>query len=72
MPFSLTNIPRSFQGYINKILAKKFNIFVIVYLDGIFIYIKNSRKGHVKAVWWVIEVFRKYNFYINLKKYHFH
>lgn len=41
MSFKLSNTLVSFQGYINKILAKKFNIFVIVYLDDIFIYTKN-------------------------------
>ncbi len=38
MPFSLSNASVSFQGYINKILAKKPNIFVVVYLDDILIY----------------------------------
>ena len=38
MLFGLSNVPASFQGYINKILAKKLNIFVIIYLDNIFIY----------------------------------
>ena len=42
MSFSLSNMPASFQDYINKILAKKLNIFVLVYLDDILIYIKNS------------------------------
>ena len=32
MRFGLSNAPASFQGYMNKILAKKLNIFVIVYL----------------------------------------
>ena len=41
MPFRLSNVPASFQGYINKILAEKLDIFVIVYLDDIFIYIKD-------------------------------
>ena len=31
MFFELFNVPASFQGYINKILAKKLNIFIIVY-----------------------------------------
>ena len=41
MSFGLSNAPASFQGYINKILAKKLDIFVIVYLDNIFIYTKD-------------------------------
>ncbi len=49
--FGLTNIPATFQGYINEILTKKLDIFVIVYLDNILIYLKNEGKGHVIAVW---------------------
>ena len=51
MPFGLSNAPASFQGYINKILAKKLNIFVIVYLDDVFIYIKDPGQDFVNAVW---------------------
>ena len=42
MFFGLFNAPAIFQGYINKILAKKLDIFVIVYLNDILIYTKNS------------------------------
>ena len=42
MSFGLSNAPASLQGYINKILAKKLNICIIVYLDDILIYTKNS------------------------------
>ncbi len=48
--FGLIYIPAIFQGYINKFLGRKFNIFVIEYLDDIFIYTKNEGKGHVEAV----------------------
>ena len=41
MPFGLSNTLVIFQGYVNKILAKKLDIFVIIYLDGILIYIKD-------------------------------
>ena len=50
MLFRLSNILASFQGYINKILAKKLNIFLIVYLDNIFIYIKNLGQAHIDAI----------------------
>ena len=40
MSFRLSNALASFQDYINKILAEKLDIFVIMYLDDIFIYIK--------------------------------
>ena len=50
MPFGLSNASASFQGYINKILAEKLDIFVIVYLDNIFIYIKDQDLGHVEAM----------------------
>ncbi len=50
MPFRLTNVPVIFQRYINKILTEKLNIFVIVYLDDIFIYTKNKRENDVEVV----------------------
>ena len=50
MPFGLINAPGSFQGYVNKILAEKLNIFVIVYLDDILIYTKDPGKVYVKAI----------------------
>ena len=42
MLFGLSNAPTSFQGYVNKILAEKFDVFVIVYLNDILIYIKDA------------------------------
>ena len=42
MLFRLSNALANLQGYINKILTKKLNIFVIVYLNNIFIYFKDS------------------------------
>ena len=50
MPFRLFNAPASFQGYINAILAKKLDIFVILYQDNILIYFKDLGQGHVESV----------------------
>ncbi len=68
MPFRLTNKLAIFQGYINKILSEKLNIFVIVYLNNIFIYIENKRNKYVEAVWWVLDHLWKHLLYTNLKK----
>ena len=51
MFFGLSNIPASFQGYINKILGKKHNIFVSIYLDKILIYTEDKSQDHINAVW---------------------
>ena len=50
MPFRLSKASASFQGYINKILAERLNIFVIVYLDDIFIYTKDPGQPHINGV----------------------
>ena len=50
MLFGLSNSPASFQGYINKILAEKLDIFIIVYLNDIVIYTKDPGQAHVDAV----------------------
>ena len=71
MSFGLSNAPASFQGYINKILAEKSDIFVILYLDNIFIYIKDLGQPHIYIVRWELEQLWKHNFFTNLKKCYF-
>ena len=72
MPFSLTNAPASFQEYINKILAEKLDIFVIVYLHDILIYIDDDGDEHVSVVQWMLEQLKKFLLFANLKKCQFH
>ena len=55
MLFGLTKAQTMFEGYINKILAKKLDFFVIVYRDDILIYIKNEWKEYKEAVRWVLD-----------------
>ena len=72
MSFGLINAPTSFQRYIKKILTKKLDIFVIIYLDDIFIYIDDNINGHVTAIWWVLEQLKKFLLYANPKNCQFH
>ena len=50
MSFGLTNVLANFQRYINKIFAEKFDIFVLVYLDNIFINTNDNGDGHVVTI----------------------
>lgn len=72
IPFGLSNAPTNFQGYVNKILFEKLDIFVIIYLDDIFIYTKNLGQAHIDVVCWILEQLQKHSFYTNLKKYCFY
>ena len=70
--FRLSNAPASSQGYINKILAEKLDVFIIVYLDNILIYTKDAGQAHVDAVQWVLNKLRKHGLFAKLKKFCFH
>ena len=72
MFFGLSNASASFQGYINKILAKKLDVFVIVYLDNIVIYTEDASQAHVDAVRWVLNKLKKHGFFADLKKCRFY
>ena len=72
MFFGLSNASATFQGYVNKILAEKLDVFIVIYLNDILIYTKNPGQPHVKAVRWVLDQFRKYFLFANLKKYWFY
>lgn len=51
MSFGLLNAPASFQEFVNKILAKKLDIFDIVYLDDILVYNKDPSEDYLDAVY---------------------
>ncbi len=72
MLFGLTNIQTTFQSYINKILIKKLDIFIIVYLNNILIYTKSEREKLMEVFQWVLDQLQKSLLYINFKKYWFY
>ena len=72
MSFGLSNTPVTFQGYVNKILAKKLDIFIIVYMNDILIYTEDPGQPHVEIARWVLDQLRKYSLFANLKKCCFH
>ena len=51
MFFGLINASASFQRFINKIFVEKLDIFIIMYLNNIFIYINDNKDGYVAAIW---------------------
>lgn len=55
MFFGLFNAPASFPGYINMILAENLNLFVVVYLDDILIYMEDLAQSHKEVVYWVMK-----------------
>ena len=72
MLFGLFNAFASFQGYVNKILAKKLDVFIIMYLNDMLIYTKNGCQIYMEAIWWVFRKLRKHDLFANLKKCRFH
>ena len=72
MLFGVSNVSASFQGYINKILAEKLNIFIIIYLNDIFIYTKDPGQPHVDAICSILDFLQKNGLFANLKKCQFY
>ena len=52
MLFKLINAFATFQTYINNVLRKHLNMFIIIYLNNILVYLKNKKnyKKHVKQI----------------------
>ncbi len=48
--FGLSNALINFHGYINKIFAKKLDIFLVVLLDNILIYTEDLGQPNVNVV----------------------
>jgi hypothetical protein len=71
MPFGLINAPVSYQNFINNILRRYLDDFVVAYLNNILIYSKTKEK-HIKHVTTVLKALEKVNMKINGAKSIFH
>ena len=65
--FDFTNALASFQVYINKILTKKLNVCVIVYLNDIIVYSKTLEQ-HDKNVCWMFKQLKLFSLYVARSK----
>ena len=71
MPFGLTNAPVAFQRFMNDIFSDLLDIYVMIYLDDILIYLNNMSEHH----WHMKEVLkhlRKAGLYAKAEKCKFH
>ncbi|KAG5735334.1 hypothetical protein E4T56_gene11036 [Termitomyces sp. T112] len=71
MPFRMTNSPATFQYFMNNIFHNMNDVFVIVYLDDILIYL-NLPAEHSEHVHRVLEQLREYHLHAKPEKCSFH
>ena len=71
MPFGLTNAPATFQAYINNVLRKYLDVFVVVYLNDILVYSKTKKK-HIKYIIKIFQALKNVNLRVKPEKYEFY
>ena len=71
MSFKLINASATFQTYINNVLREHLNMFVMIYLDDILVYLKNE-KDHKKHVRQILNALKKANLRIVSEKSQFY
>ena len=71
MSFDLINASITFQIFVNNVLRRYLNQFIIVYLDDILVYSK-TKKEHVQHVKKVLQTLQKVDLCIKSEKSEFH
>ena len=71
MLFGLTNAPTTFIRLINNTLREYLDIFAVVYLDDILIYLELEEE-HITHVKWILTLLKEANLLIKLEKCEFH
>ena len=67
IPFGLINIPATFQVFINNVVRKYLDIFIIMYLDNILIY-SQTETEYIKYVGQVLQALQDLYLQVKLKK----
>ena len=67
MPFGLTNAPAAFMDLINRIFQSYLDQFVVVFIDDILIYSRNTEE-HEKHLRLVLQLLRERQLYAKFKK----
>jgi len=71
MSFNLINVSVTFQIFVNNVLQRYLNQFIIVYLNDILVYSK-TKKEYVQHVKKVLQTLKKVNLRIKSGKSEFH
>ena len=67
MPFGLTNAPTTFMRLINNTLRECLDIFIVVYLDNILVYLENKEE-HIKHMKRILTLLKEANLLVKPKK----
>jgi len=67
MPFSLTNASIAFQQFMNNIFSNLLDVYIVIYLDNILIYLNNMFEYH-RYVKEVLKHLCKAGFYVKAEK----
>ena len=71
MLFGLTNAPTTFIRLINNILRECLDIFIVVYLDDILVYLENKEE-HIRYMKRILTLLKEANLLVKPKKCSFH
>ena len=71
MLFGLTNAPTTFIRLINNTLREYLDIFIVVYLDDILVYLENEEE-HIKHVKRILTLLKEVNLLVKPEKCSFH
>jgi hypothetical protein len=66
--FRLTNTPAKQQEHANNMLREGLYKFMMVYLDNILIYTKETQEDHIERVKWVLQQYKKRDMLFKLEK----